>query len=132
MTGERTTRQVAGRAAEDAAAAYLRSAGWTILARNVRVGRDEVDLLAVDPGPPAAVACVEVRSVRVRRFGAPEERVDARKVGHLYRAMAALRAHPPTHAVRFARLAWRVDLVVVDRRAGSEELRHLRAVEPPG
>ena len=38
-----------------------REAGWTVLARNVHVGRHELDLVAVDPGPPAALVVVEVR-----------------------------------------------------------------------
>ena len=37
-----------------AAAARLVGLGWTILAANLRIGRDEIDLLAVEPGPPRA------------------------------------------------------------------------------
>ena len=42
------------------AAPARRAAGWTILARNVRVGRSEVDIVARDP--EATLVFVEVRS----------------------------------------------------------------------
>ena len=57
----RTPAQQAGDAAETLVAARLADAGWTVLARNVHVGRHELDLVAVDPGPPAALVIVEVR-----------------------------------------------------------------------
>ena len=57
----RTRAQQAGDAAEAMVAARLADAGWTVLARNVHVGRHELDLVAVDPGPPAALVVVEVR-----------------------------------------------------------------------
>ena len=57
----------------------LAIAGWRVLARQLRVGRDEVDILAVDPGPPPVVVVVEVRSRRSPRFGPPEERLDERE-----------------------------------------------------
>ena len=50
-----------------------------ILARNVHVGRHELDLVAVDPGPPPALVVVEVRWRAVAGFGLPEETVDHRK-----------------------------------------------------
>ena len=39
-----------GAAAEDAAAAHLAGLGWQVLARNLRVGRDELDIVALEPG----------------------------------------------------------------------------------
>ena len=118
----KTARQQAGRRAEDEVAAHLVGSGWRLLGRNVVVGRDEIDILAIDPGPPAALVFVEVRSASSERFGTPEERVDRDKVAHLYRASRALTA---VHGLRR-----RVDLVVVDRRSGRSALRHLRALEP--
>ena len=44
--GTRTAAQRAGDAAEELVAMRLASAGWTILARNVHVGRHEIDLVA--------------------------------------------------------------------------------------
>jgi putative endonuclease len=76
---ERTPAQQAGDAAETLVADRLTEAGWTVLARNVHVGRHEIDLVAVDPGPPAALVVVEVRWRTGRDYGLPEETVDHRK-----------------------------------------------------
>jgi putative endonuclease len=87
----RTAAQHAGDAAEAAVAAGLAGRGWRILATNLRVGRAEIDVLAVDPGPPAALVVVEVRWRSRRDFGLAEETVDARKRARLRRAGHALR-----------------------------------------
>jgi putative endonuclease len=118
-----TTRQDHGTRAEDAAAAWLQQAGWQLLARNVKLGKDEIDIVAIDPGPPLTLVCVEVRSSTSPDFGTAEERIDRSKVAHLYRAARNLKLQH--------RLPKRVDLVVVDRRDGRSVFRHLRAVEPP-
>ena len=94
------------------------------------VGRDEIDILAIDPGPPATLVLVEVRSLRTAAFGEPEERVDRAKVGRLYRALARLGTSLELDD-GLRRLPRRVDLVVVDQRSGSAEIRHLRTLEPP-
>ena len=120
-----TLRQQHGTLAEDAALAYLLGLGWRLIERNAKVGRDEIDIVAIDPGPPAELVFVEVRSATSAAFGTPEERIDRRKVGHLYRA---LRAYP---AVDGRGLKRRVDLVIVDSRAGTPMIRHLRNLEPP-
>jgi putative endonuclease len=101
-----------------------------VCARNVTVGRDEIDLLCVDPGPPRTLVSVEVRSLRTSAFGAPEERVDRAKVGRLYRSLAALSASGDLDP-GLRQLPRRVDLVVVDRRTGRAQVRHLRGLEPP-
>lgn len=51
----RTQAQRLGDAAEDAVADQLTAAGLSVLGRNLRFGRNEVDLLAIDPGPPATL-----------------------------------------------------------------------------
>jgi putative endonuclease len=132
--GVRTPAQRAGDAAEDATAASLAAAGWMILARRVRVGRLELDLVAIDPGPPPTLVVVEVRWRRSRAFGLPEETVDGRKIARLRRAVAALAAHgrlpdgepmPP--------LPVRLDVVAVEPGpAGRPRARHHRAVGEPG
>jgi putative endonuclease len=125
----RTLRQKRGSWAESLVAHALRAQGWQIVAANVRVGRDEIDLLAIDPGPPPELVSVEVRSATSTAFGTPEERIDRAKVGHLYRALRGLRVDP---GLSFdARLPRRVDLVVVDRRLGGAAIRHIRRLEPP-
>lgn len=125
-----TLRQRRGADAEQLAVAYVEQLGWRVVARNVKVGRDEVDILAVDPGPPRTLVNVEVRSLSVSAFGEPEERVDRGKVARLYRALHSV-AGALESDEGIGRLARRVDLVIVDRRTGTPLLRHLRALEPP-
>lgn len=126
----RTAAQRAGDTAESLVLVRLLAAGWTVLARNVHVGRHELDLVAVDPGPPQTLVIVEVRWRRSRGFGLPEETVDHRKRTHLRMATYGLRDRgvlPDGTAV--PRLPVRFDLVVVEPTAGGGEptIRHHRA-----
>lgn len=89
-SGRRTGRQKAGDAAETLVAARLGARGWEVLARNVHVGRSELDLVAVDPGPPPRLVIVEVRWRRSREFGLAEESFDHRKRAHLKAGIARL------------------------------------------
>lgn len=127
-----TAAQRIGDAGEDLAAARLEAAGWTILARNVRLGRDELDLIAIDPGPPAALVVVEVRRRGRRDFGLAEESLDYRKRAALRRAVGELRAAgvlPDGH--RLPSLPLRVDLVAIDPAPnGALSVRHHRAIRP--
>ena len=66
MPDSRDHRQQIGRQGEDIAAAYLTGQGYTILARNWRTRRGEIDIVAQD-GP--CLALVEVRC-RVAPAGA--------------------------------------------------------------
>jgi Holliday junction resolvase-like predicted endonuclease len=123
-----------GAAAETAAAAALRRRGWVVLGRNLHVGRDEIDILAREPGPPAVLVVVEVRARSSSGFGSPLESVDDRKVARLYRAAWALRrrGHPMVAAADLALLRWRVDLLTLRRSGAGEWLveQHLRGLRP--
>jgi putative endonuclease len=130
-----THRKRHGNDAESLAARDVTGLGWTVLGRQVRVDRDEVDLLCLDPGPPATLVVLEVRSHSSSRFGLPEESVDRRKVARLYRAAGSLRrAGVLDDGTPLPRLPWRVDLVSVDlapnlsRDLGGPTIRHLRAL----
>jgi putative endonuclease len=130
VSSVRTTAQQAGDSAETLVLVRLLAAGWSVLARNVHVGRHELDLVAVDPGPPAALVIVEVRWRASRGFGLPEETVDHRKRAHLRMATYGLRdrgALPDGSPV--PRLPVRFDLVVVEpgARGGEPTVRHHRA-----
>jgi putative endonuclease len=128
----RTSAQRAGDAAEQLVGSHLASIGWTILARNVHVGRHELDLVAVDPGPPAALVVIEVRW-RVRRdFGLPEETVDHRKRTRVRAAAYGLLDRGVfADGEPLPRLPLRFDLIVVEPgsggEAGSRRIRHHRA-----
>lgn len=131
MAGARTTqRQRRGTWAERLAAKYLERLGWRLVGTNVRLGRDEIDIVAVEPVQPATLVVVEVRGLHSSLFGSPEERVDAGKVRRLYRAATALRQQGTLDGIELP-VAWRVDLVIVDARESEVRIRHLRALEPP-
>jgi putative endonuclease len=120
----RTPAQRLGDAAEELVAERLAAAGWSILARNVHVGRHELDLIAVDPGPPAMLVAVEVRWRAGRAFGLPEETVDTRKRIRVRAAAYGLleRGALPDGS-RLPHLPLRFDLVVVEP---GDRLRHHR------
>jgi putative endonuclease len=107
----------------------LIAAGWTILGRNVRIGRDELDIVAVDPGPPAALVVVEVRRRSSRDYGLPEETVGHRKRVALRRATATLLEHGALpDGTPLPRLPLRMDLVAIDTGMdGLPAIRHHRA-----
>lgn len=126
----RSDRQVAGDAAEDLVATRLVAAGWTVLARQVRVGRRELDIVAVDPGPPGRLVILEVRWRSSRAFGLAEETFDARKRGHVIAAALGLvDAGRLPDGRALPRLPLRLDLVVVEpgaRPTDGPRLRHHR------
>ena len=137
LAPQRTRRRRSGDAAERFAARLLLAQGWTIVAANVRVGHDEIDLVATDPGPPRMLVFVEVRSNVTDRYGAPEESVVGRKLRRTYRAAwALLRAGILPDASPLPRCPWRVDVLIVEQRpslardAGGPMVRHLRGVSP--
>jgi putative endonuclease len=124
----RTVEQRAGDLAESAVATRLVAAGWRILGRNVRVGRRELDIVAVDPGPPAALVVVEVRFRSRRDFGLAEESVAGAKAARVRAASLTLRAAGalPSGA-SLPRLPLRIDLVVAEPDGrGGLVLRHHR------
>ena len=82
-SGVRTPRQHAGDAAETAACARLEAAGCRILARNVRFGEGELDIVADDGG---TLVFVEVRMRRSDDFGGADGSVDSGKRRRLVRA----------------------------------------------
>jgi putative endonuclease len=120
----RTAAQAAGDAAEDRIAVHLASVGWRMLGRHVRVGRAELDLVAIDPGPPPWLVIVEVRWRGRRDFGLPEETVDGRKRGRLRAAAFTLRERGRLpDGSPLPNLPLRFDLLVAEP---GERLRHHR------
>ena len=121
----RTAVQDSGDGAERLVADRLAASGWQILARNLRAGRGELDIVAVDPGPPRTLVIVEVRWRRRRDFGLAEESLDHRKRAHLRGAMGRLLADELPEGVALPRLPLRVDLVVVEP---DDLIRHHRHI----
>jgi Holliday junction resolvase-like predicted endonuclease len=119
VTGGRTVRQRSGDAAEALVAALLEARSWSVLARNIHAGRSELDIVAIDPGPPERLVVVEVRWRASRSFGGAEASFDRRKQMQIRIGVARLLASgrlPDGTLLPFLPLA--VDLAVVEPRAG--------------
>ena len=113
-------RQTLGRAAEDAAAAFLRREGLSVVARNVRFTEGEIDVVCRDAD---TVVFVEVKCRRAGWDEAPAAAVSWHKQRKLTRL-----AH---HYLKWRRLEGvrcRFDVVsvTVDARGGLD-VRHVRS-----
>ena len=109
--GDRLSRRNTGQAAEDLAAGFLERRGHLVLARNLRAGRGEIDILA---GIDGERAVVEVRSRwAVSDSGSPDplDAFDAAKA----RQVRKLAASPAARAQR-------VDLITVRFHRGGVDL----------
>lgn len=78
---------------EAAAAAHLEARGYTILDRNYRFERNEVDLVCFKPAAPPSVGgeivFVEVKTRSGTGFGEPEDAITEEKKKRLFRAAEA-------------------------------------------
>jgi putative endonuclease len=109
------------RRGETLAARWLGRRGYRIIARNLRVGRDEADLVALDPDG-ATVVVVEVKT-RGRRASEPEARVDRVKRARLVRLATRLERRRAYRDRPF-----RFDVIAIEWPAGGEpEVRHFEA-----
>ena len=128
----RSTRaQQIGDDGERLAAIRLEALGWRIIARNLRVCRAEVDILAIDPSDPPSLVLVEVRRRNRRDFGLAEETVDFRKRNAMRRAAGELAMRPVLpDGRRLPDLPVRVDLIAIDAGPdGRPSIRHHRGID---
>ncbi len=100
-----------GRAGEDEAARYLEAQGLELLARNVRAGGGELDLVAAEG---CCVVFVEVKWRRDASRGTPAEAVTSVKRRRLLSAARAWLAANPSGAPRDVRF----DVVAIEGEAG--------------
>ena len=114
VAGASTRRVLIGCEAEGLAARSLAGSGWVILARNLRLGHLEVDLLARDPH--GELVAVEVRRRTSVGAAAPLELLGVRKM----RALRRQRAYLPAGC--------RIDLLLVLGSPGRERFRLVRGV----
>lgn len=129
-SGGRTARQRSGDAAESLVGRLLEARGWRLLARNLHVGRSELDIVAVDPGPPPRLVIVEVRWRRSRAFGGAEESFGYRKRALMRVGVARLLSSGCiADGTPLPRLPVAVDLAVVEPGfAGRPSVRLYRNV----
>ena len=110
-----------GKNAEAAAAELLESKGYNIIARNLRLGHLEIDLLATVPNTNLVI----VVEVKARRSGthAPELRVDWRKQRHLILAAQLLLARRMFHGKQ---IQFDVVAVEMDHLQKPQSVRHIQ------
>src|SRR5262245_26895781 len=125
MTAAPPERRALGAEGELRAASLLARRGWRVLARNVRAGGVEIDLVA-ERGD--MVAFVEVKTRRSRSLGAPELAVDARKQVRLVRGAAAWLHENRSRRRRRVRF----DVIVCELEGERWSLRHLEGAFDAG
>lgn len=107
---------------ERIAARFLRKDGYTILAKRVRINRDEIDLISRKDG---VLIFVEVKTRRSEKYGRPASSINKRKKLALQRAavryLAKLR-RPPNYM--------RIDCIEVIGKRGDKNpiIRHLENI----
>ena len=109
------TARTRGKAGEALAVAYLELAGCRVIARNVRLGGVEVDVLASD-GPVQVVVEVKVRGRS--DYGGAAGAIDHAKRARLVRAARALQQLGAPRV--------RIDVVAVDVSPEGATVRHYR------
>ena len=109
----------AGRAGEERAAAYLDSKGYTIVEKNFRTPRGEVDIIAVQG---ATLAFVEVKSWKSFGPAELEYAIGKTKQRRIRLAARAFLGQQPAYS------GYRIRFEVVFLNAAGTEIRHLTDV----
>jgi putative endonuclease len=108
-----------GRYGEDVACAFLKLKGFRILERNYRVGRLEIDIIALHEDE---LVFVEVKLRCKADFGGPWSAVDWKKQREITRAAAGymFRSRDSARACRFDVVG-----IVINENAESLRIRHV-------
>jgi putative endonuclease len=110
-------RRAVWRIGEDVACEHLEKLGFTILERNFRGARSEIDVVA---RRRRLIVFCEVKARTATRYGAPEEAVDGLKAARIRRAAGAWLA-----ARRPGRVEVRFDVVSVLVLPDGVSVRHI-------
>jgi len=117
-------KQRKGAAGESIAARHLEEKGYTILERNYRFRKAEVDLIAFDRNADGKcggdLVFIEVKWRQNRAFASPESAVDAAKRRHLVLAAEAF-----LHERNLEGTPCRFDVVAIEGSGSSLDIEHL-------
>lgn len=83
-----------GKLGEEMAFQWLEKQGFTILEKNWRYGKYEIDIIGVRENK---LHCIEVKTRRSSNFGYPEELVDRNKLYHFITAGTAYKRTKPQY-----------------------------------
>jgi len=106
--------QRVGKWGEQAAADYLTTKGYEIIARNVRTPYGEIDLIAQKDG---STIFVEVKARTSKSLGPPEIAVTPRKQEHM---LACAEHYAQQNAIDH----WQIDVIAVEDMNGKTEVVH--------
>jgi putative endonuclease len=109
-----------GKWGEDLAADYLQRKGYTIIERDWKSGKRDLDIIAQDGD---VIVFVEVKTRRNRLYGEPEESVDYHKLQNLQQAIS--------HYVKFKHIRQeiRFDIISIVGTVGTDpDIQHIQDV----
>ena len=109
-----------GKWGEDLATAYLEQKGYTIVERDWKSGRRDIDIIAIDGN---TVVFVEVKTRKNSVFGEPEEAIDFHKLQNLQQAI--------DHYVKYKHIRQliRFDIIsIVGTIDQTPDIRHIQDV----
>ena len=111
------TKKQIGKLGEDAAEKFLLENDYTILKRNYRWARGEIDIIAQKNG---TLVFVEVKTARQDKFGNPETWVNQRKQKQIGSV-----AEGYLQEYKIAELDCRFDVIAVTNRGSNWQIRHI-------
>ncbi len=111
-------RRIFGNAAEQDAAAFLKSQGMTILEAQYRNRFGEIDIIAKDGDE---FVMVEVKARKDHEFGYPEESVTKSKL----RKIAIVAEH---YMASRPHIAWRIDVIAIEYDHTPPKITHIIGV----
>ena len=109
-----------GKWGEDLAAGYLQRTGYTIIERDWKSGKRDLDIIAQDGN---VIVFVELKTRRNRLYGEPEESVDYHKLQNLQQAIS--------HYVKFKHIRQeiRFDIISIVGTVGTDpDIQHIQDV----
>ena len=109
-----------GKWGEDLAADYLQRKGYTIIERDWKSGKRDLDIIAQDGN---VIVFVEVKTRRNRLYGEPEESVDYHKLQNLQQAIS--------HYLKFKHIRQeiRFDIISIVGTVGTDpDIQHIQDV----
>jgi putative endonuclease len=115
----RTARQLLGAAGEGHARRYLEARDYSLVARNWRGAKGELDLVMIDGGE---LVFVEVKTRRGDTWGRAEEAVTS----HQGRTLLATAEEFLLSMPEYQEMIWRIDIIAItlDRAGGVEGVAH--------
>ena len=124
-----THAQELGKLAEDIAAEYVLSLGWTVLARNVKIPPGELDIVAADlNSKPQELIIIEVRCRTIGKIQPPLDSIGPRKLNALIKSSREF-----VDKIEWQNF-WRIDIIGItvsgkeNENKNDYELQHIRDI----